>query len=150
MSTDQLARFHPISMLAVASNARLDDPLLEQERVVLIGAAIAAGRDAHRALDAWLSQSLVEYRGSHSAWDLRSTAAHLCQALDRYETTARRMATRLSAIIPDLTDSAPGSVVGVPARPSRQRVLYEVAAASRMLLATQAAVESGSLGPRER
>lgn len=138
---------HPAFLVASASSARLEDPRLEQERVVLIGAALAAGREASRALEAWLAQSLVEYRGSRSAWDLEATTAELCRALDRYDATMRDMAARLCALLPGIAEeSAESSRPDAPARPGT-RVLREVDAASRLLLAIQSATaESGLRG----
>ena len=68
---------HPLSIVALAASIRLDDPRQEHERVVMLEIAIIAGREAARTLDRWLSQSLAEYRGSRSAWDLEATTEEL-------------------------------------------------------------------------
>ena len=66
---------------------------------MLIGAVIAAGRDATRILDTWLVQSLTEYRGSHSAWNLEATTTELYRALNRFDGVLREMAARLQALM---------------------------------------------------
>jgi hypothetical protein len=84
-----------LSTLAAASAARLADPRLELERTVLIATVLDAGREAERAMHAWLSQTLSEYRGSHSAWDLRATSEQLRLALARFEAAVDDTALRL-------------------------------------------------------
>jgi len=143
MNRDQLPPRHALSLLAAASSVRLDDPRLDQERVVLLGAALSAGREAVRALDAWLAQSLVEYRGSRSAWNLEATTARLCRVLDEYETTIRDAAARLGALIPSIGEGDQAAPLADGRRPGT-RVLHEVDAASRLLLAIRSAAAPGS------
>jgi hypothetical protein len=66
--------------------------------------AIMAGRDVARVHDRWLSQSLAEYRGSRSAWDLEATTVELRLKLDQYDQTLRETADRLIALIPSLVE----------------------------------------------
>ena len=128
---------HPLSILALASGIRLDDPRQEHERVVMLEVAIIAGREAARALDRWLSQSLAEYRGSRTAWDLKATTAELRLELDQFDTILRETADRLAVLIPGLVDAVPGFVLFSGPRPSRRRVLDEVAAVSSLLHAIE-------------
>ena len=130
VSGDRFAA-HPLSVLAVASSVRLDDPRREHERVVMIEVAIAAGRDAARALDRWLSQSLAEYRGSRTSWDLEATTTELRLKLARYDHTLDTTAKRLVELIPELADQAPGPVPA--AERDDQQLLGAVAAASGLL-----------------
>jgi hypothetical protein len=123
---------HPLSVLAAASSVRLDDPRLEQERVVLIGAVIAAGRDAERVLDTWLKQSLTEYRGSHSTWNLESTTTELRRALAQFDGVLRAMAVRLQALIPGADSASPSFEPAAAAR-TPPRVVHELSSASRIL-----------------
>jgi hypothetical protein len=95
-----------LAVLAEAASLRLDDPRAEQERIVLVSAALVAGREVARALDAWLLQSLTEYRGSPSAWDLETTSAHLRIALARYEQTLEETSEWLSRLIPTLATAS--------------------------------------------
>jgi hypothetical protein len=126
---------HPLSILAIASGVRLDDPRLEQERVVMLEVAIIAGREAAHALDKWLSQSLAEYRGSRSAWDLETTTDELRVRLDHYDRTLHETADRLMSLIPHLADRQSESVPATPSKRSGRRVLDEVAAASGLFAA---------------
>jgi len=107
---------HPLFILAISSSARLDDPGLEGERVALVEAAIVAGREGAHALARWLSQSLAEYRGSHSAWDLEATSADLRTKLERYEQTLREIAGRLVELIPGLSEKLRELELGGPSR----------------------------------
>ena len=122
----------PLSVLAASSSVRLDDPRLEQERVVLIGAVIAAGRDATRMLDTWLVQSLTEYRGSHSAWNLEATTTELYRALNRFDGVLREMAARLQALM-SCADAASSGLGPVAVARKPARVVHELAVASRIL-----------------
>ena len=124
---------HPLSVLALASSIRLDDPRLEHERVVMLEVAIVAGREAARAFDRWLSQALAEYRGSRTTWDLEATTAELRLARDRFDETLRETADRLITLIPNLMDGVPGFAPSPASRPSRRRGLDEVAAVSGLL-----------------
>ena len=128
---------HPLSILALAASIRLDDPRQEHERVVMLEVAIMAGRDASRALDRWLSQSLAEYRGSRTTWDLTATTADLRLELDRFEKILRETADRLTALIPGPVNGMPGSAPSSASRSSRRRVLDEVAAVSGLLHAIE-------------
>jgi hypothetical protein len=121
---------HPLSILALASSIRLDDARQEHERVVLVQVGIMAGREAARVLDRWLSQSLAEYRGSRSRWDLEATTAELRVKLDQFEEILRDNAERLMALIPGLVSGIPGVVSLSASRPRRRRALDEVAAVS--------------------
>ena len=134
---DEPTDMHPLSILAMASSIRLDDPRLEHERVVMLEIAIVAGREASRALDRWLSQSLAEYRGSRSAWDLEATTAELRGTLDRYDRTLRETAERLVGLIPDLSEKVPGFAPSIVPKRGRRRLLDEIAAASGLLAAIE-------------
>ena len=103
--------------------------------MVMLEVAIMAGREAARTLDRWLSQSLAEYRGSRTAWDLTATTADLRLELDQFEKLLRETADRLSALIPGLVDAMPGSAPSSAS--SRRRVLDEVAAVSGLLHAIE-------------
>lgn len=140
---------HPLSTLAIAASIRLDDPRDERERVVILEVAIMAGRDAARALDRWLSQSIAECRGSRTAWDLEATTAELRLKLDQFDQILRDNADSLIKLIPGLTNRMPGFVGESPSRPSRRRVLDEVAAVSRLLKAIEPQIPSATT-PRER
>ena len=134
---EEPTNLHPLSILAMASSIRLDDPRLEHERVVMLGVAIVAGREASKALDRWLSQSMAEYRGSRSAWDLEATTAELRSTLDRYDQTLRETAERLIGLIPDLAEKVPGLSPAIVPKRGRRRVLDEIAAASGLLAAIE-------------
>ena len=117
---------HPLTILGLAASIRLDDPRQEHERVVMLEVAIVAGREAARALDRWLSQSLTEYRGSRSAWDLTATTGELRLKLDQFELVLSETAERLVTLIPGLRSQVPG------APPRLRRTLEEVAVVSRL------------------
>lgn len=89
-----------LSVLARASSARLADPAQEQERIMLISSALAAGRGASHALHAWLTQLVSEHRGSHSAFDFVTTSDELRAALRHFEQAVQQTAVRLNALIP--------------------------------------------------
>lgn len=128
---------HPLSILALAASIRLDDPRQEHERVVMLEVAIMAGREAARALDRWLSQSLAEYRGSRTTWDLAATTADLRLELDQFEKILRETTDRLTALVPGLLDVMPEFAPSSASRSSRRRVLDEVAAVSGLLHAIE-------------
>ena len=130
------SRPHPLAILALASSIRLDDPREEHERAVMLEIAIMAGRDAARALDRWLSQSLAEYRGSRSTWDLEATTAELRVKLDQFDEILRDTARRLIALIPGLIGGAPGIVSRSTSGLRRSR-MDEVTAMSRLLHAIE-------------
>lgn len=121
--SDDLAP-HSLSILADASEARLVDPRRELERTVLIAAVLHAGREAERAMHAWLSQTLSEYRGSHSAWDLRATSEQLRLALARFEAVVDDTALRLGRIVPGPSDEVVPVRLTEPHRAAR-RLLEE-------------------------
>lgn len=93
-----------LAVLAVAAEVRFDDPRIELERTVLLAVVLDAGRELERALNAWLRQTLSEYRGSRSAWDLRGTSAELRLAFARFEATVESAAAQLYRIVPDAAD----------------------------------------------
>jgi hypothetical protein len=132
-AAEESIRPHPLSILALASSIRLDDPKLEQERVVMLEVAIVAGRDAAHALDRWLSQSLTEYRGSRSAWDLKATTVEMRMKLRRFEETVRDSADRLVVLAPQLLEAVPGYVPSAQLMSGRRRILDEVAVAASLL-----------------
>jgi hypothetical protein len=98
--SEQSQHFDPFSVLARASSARLADPAQEQERIMLIASALAAGRVASHALDTWLTQLLSEHRGSHSAFDFVTTSDELRAALVHFGQAVQQTAVRLNALIP--------------------------------------------------
>ena len=112
--------------------------------MVMLEVAIIAGREAARALDRWLSQSLAEYRGSRTTWDLTATTADLRLELDQFETILRETADRLTALIPGLVDAMPGSASSSASRSSQRRVLDEVAAVSGLLRAIEPRIISAT------
>ena len=112
--SNDASALHPLAVIALASSLRLDDPRSEDERIALLGTAIDAGREAARALDTWVTQSMAEYRGSRSAWDLQSTSARLRAALSRYDATMRETCERLRVLIPGLAGGTPGSTGARP------------------------------------
>ena len=136
---------HPLSIVALASSIRLDDPRNEHERVVMLEVAILAGREAARELDRWLSQTLAEYRGSRTAWDLEATTADLRLKLDQFDEILRDTADRLIALVPGLIDGMPGFASLSPSKPRRRQVLDEVAAVSRLLDAIEASIGAASV-----
>jgi hypothetical protein len=144
---DQPSRVHPLSVLAIASSTRLDDPRRERERLVLVEVAILAAREMASALERWLSETLAEYRGSHSAWDLEATTAELHVKLDRYEQTFRETADRLVALIPGLVDGIPGLSPAADLN-HRGRLLDEIAATSGLLtvIEPRASSQAGTVG----
>ena len=135
---------HPLSILALAASIRLEDPRGEHERVVMLEVAIIAGREAARTLDRWLSQSLAEYRGSRTTWDLTATTAELRVELDQFEKILRDTADRLIALIPGLMDAMAGSALPSASRSNRRRVLDEVAAVSSLLRAIEPRVSTAT------
>ena len=140
---------HPLSILAVASSIRLDDPRQEHERVVMLEVAIIAGQEAERALDQWLSQTLAEYRGSRTAWDLKATTVELRLEFARFDEILGTTADRLLALIPGLVNGIPGYVSPSESRPRRRRCLDEVAAVSGLLTAIDPRIRSVTL-PRDQ
>ena len=99
-ATDRLAT-QALDVLAAAAEARFDDPRTELERTVLLAVMLDAGRELERTLNAWLRQTLSEYRGSRSAWDLRATSVELRLALARFEATVASTASQLYRLVPD-------------------------------------------------
>jgi hypothetical protein len=134
---------NPLSILAHAASVRLDDPRDEQERVVAIEVAIIAGRAAAHTLDRWLTQSLAEYRGSQSAWDLEATTAQLRLELDQFNAVLRDMSGRLTALIPGLMNGNSGSASVSASEPERQRARAEVSPASRLREAIESRLTAG-------
>jgi hypothetical protein len=141
---------HALSILALASSIRLDDPRQERERVVYLEVAIMAGRDAARTLDRWLLQSLAEYRGSRSKWDLEATTAELRVKLDQFDAILRDTADRLIALIPGLIGGIPKVVSLSASGARRRRVLDEVAAVSGLVAAIAPMTASRGGGAESR
>jgi hypothetical protein len=141
-SNDDGASVHPLTVLRVASSLRLEDPRREHERVVMIEVAIVAGREAARSLDRWLSQSLAEYRGSRTAWDLEATTTELRLKLARFDHTLHTTAKRLLTLIPELANEATGLRDSTDAGDDHL-LLSEIAAASGLL---RSVMEHSSVG----
>ena len=129
-----------LAVLAVATSARLDDPRLEHERVVLVGIAIEAGRDAARVLSTWLQQSLAEHRGSRSKWDLEESTGMLRLTLARYHETLVDTAERLACFVPSVRARFPSLAAAAEEARPRRHVLQELEIASRMLAALTSSV----------
>ena len=144
-SNDETRARNPLSILALASSIRLDDPKQEHERVVMLEVAIMAGREAARALDRWLSQSLAEYRGSRTAWDLKATTAELRLKLNQFDEILGDTADRLVALIPGLMNGVPGFVSWSAARPGRRRDLDDIVAVSGLLNAIEPRITSATM-----
>ena len=144
---DESLPLHPLSILALASSIRLDDPRQEHERVVMLEVAIMAGREAARTLDRWLSQSLAEYRGSRTAWDLKATTAELRLQFARFDEILSDTADRLRALVPGLVNGTPCASTS-ESRPRRRRFLDEVAAMSGLLTALEPRIRSATM-PRD-
>jgi hypothetical protein len=139
---------HPLTVLRMASSLRLEDPRREHERVVMIEVAIVAGREAARTLDRWLSQSLAEYRGSRTSWDLEATTAELRLKLARFDHTLHTTAKRLLALVPELSDEVTALDDVTDAVGDDHLFLGEIAAASGLL---RSVMEHSSVGrPRGR
>jgi hypothetical protein len=134
---------HPLTVLRVASSLRLEDPRREHERVVMIEVAIVAGREAARTLDRWLSQSLAEYRGSRTSWDLEATTAELRLKLARFDHTLHTTAKRLLTLVPELSDEAAALDDVTDAVGDDHLFLGEIAAASGLL---RSVMEHSSVG----
>jgi hypothetical protein len=134
---------NPLSILAHAASVRLDDPRDEHERVVAIEVAIIAGRAAAHTLDRWLTQSLAEYRGSQSAWDLDATTVQLRLELDQFDSVLRDMSGRLTVLIPGLVNGKSGPASVSASEPKRQRARAEVSAASRLREAIESRLTAG-------
>ena len=135
---------HPLSIVALAASIRLDDPRQEHERVVMLEIAIIAGREAARTLDRWLSQSLAEYRGSRSAWDLEATTEELRVEFARFDEILGKTADRLLALIPGLADGMAGLASAAESGPGRRQLLHEVAAMSGLLTAIAPRIRSAT------
>jgi hypothetical protein len=118
-ATDRLAT-QSLAVLAAAAEARFDDPRIELERTVLLAVMLDAGRELERTLNAWLRQTLSEYRGSRSAWDLRGTSAELRLALARFEATVESTAAQLYRLVADAADK-PAIDQEMPARAATAR-----------------------------
>ena len=117
--------------------------------MVMLEVAIIAGREAERALDQWLSQTLAEYRGSRTAWDLKATTVELRLEFARFDEILGTTADRLLALIPGLVNGIPGYVSPSESRPRRRRCLDEVAAVSGLLTAIDPRIRSVTL-PRDQ
>jgi hypothetical protein len=102
------------SLLALAASQRMGEATPEQERIGLIGAALAAGQEANAALADWLSQTLCEYRGSRSVWDLRSAGSRLERALTEFGDAVREGAARFRRLRPDASRGEPTGSPPVP------------------------------------
>jgi hypothetical protein len=102
-ATDRLAT-QPLDVVAAASEARFDDPRNELERTVLLAVMLDAARDLERTLNAWLRQTLSEYRGSRSACDLRGKSVEFRLALARFEVTVESTAAQLYRLGRDAAD----------------------------------------------
>lgn len=83
---------------ACAARARLADPRAERERDAALSELYGAALHLARCLGDHTRHSLVEYRGSHSAWDVVREGEELFAAHERYAVAARRAADRLRAL----------------------------------------------------
>jgi len=92
--------------LAIAARTRCADPRVEQERSTLLGEVYAAGLEFANQLRDHLKHSVVEYRGSHGAWDVVAESEALFVAHDRYAAAARRAAARLRTLLPEPDEPA--------------------------------------------
>lgn len=102
--TDDLQRGQALLLLAKACSSRMTNAELEQRRIEVLAAALLAAREASDAMHSWLAQSLSEYRGSRTAWDLQATSERLERALAHFDETVRETAALLRARIPALTE----------------------------------------------
>lgn len=84
--------------VACAARARLTDPRAERERDAALSELYGAALHLARCLGDHTRHSLVEYRGSHSAWDVVREGEELFTAHERYAAAARRAADRLRAL----------------------------------------------------
>jgi len=131
---------HPLDILAGSMSLRLEDARLEQERVVLLSVAIEAARDAARALDTWLVQSLAEHRGSRSAWDLPITTNQLRVALGRFDATVGEMAVRMQTLMGRADDRGRGPVRATVPNGETSRLRFETTVRPPILARIQLAV----------
>ena len=121
-AADRLA-MRALDVLAAAAEARFDDPRTELERTVLLAVTLDAGRELERTLNAWLCQTLSEYRGSRSVGDSRSTSVELRLALDRFAATVESTATQLSRFMTEAADrAATGQEIAASATTARSAI----------------------------
>ena len=84
-----------VLVLALAARARFTDPRAEQERDALLTELHAAAIDLARRLRDHTLHCIVEYRGSHGAWDVVAESQGTYAAHERYASVARRAAAQL-------------------------------------------------------
>lgn len=111
----------PLETLAIVSSVRLADERLEEHRLAIIERALTSARVASDALHAWVAQSLSEYRGSRTTWDLQSTGSRLRCALAHLDSVLRESATQLSALVPHVEDRSIADGVANPSAAAQRR-----------------------------
>jgi hypothetical protein len=88
-----------VLVLARAARARFADRQAEQERDALLTELHAAALDLARRLRDHTQHCVVEYRGSHGAWDVVAECQGVFAAHERYASIARRAAAQLRSRI---------------------------------------------------
>jgi hypothetical protein len=96
---DVTLRFDDVDTVAAAASARFHDPDMEARRMALLAEVNHAARELSRHLADHTRHTLVEYCGSHSAWDLRLEGELYYTALARYVELVRAAADWLRPLI---------------------------------------------------
>jgi hypothetical protein len=78
--------------MATLVTARLDGAH-ELHRIALVDDVLGAARRLSRVLDELTRHSVMEYRGSHSTWDLRAEADAAFLAIRAYASALDRVAS---------------------------------------------------------
>jgi len=91
---------HDVLVLALAARARFADASAEAQRKAILGEVHAAALDLARRLRDHTNHCIVEYRGSHGAWDVVAEAQGTYEAHDRYARVARHAAAQLRPLVP--------------------------------------------------
>ena len=107
-ASDGAVRIDPADLEAIAAamSARFADAHREGRRIAALGELQISARDLSRLLQAWVSQSLTECRGSHGAWDFATTNRLYIEALADYSATVRRVAAEFRSLAPTVVGRA--------------------------------------------
>jgi hypothetical protein len=91
-----------LELVAAATIARFEEPMLEAERIRLVTEVQRAARDVSRLLQHWVAQALTDCRGSRSTRDLATTNRLYVESLADYAQTIKRVASALRTLAPAL------------------------------------------------
>lgn len=83
---------HGLQMMATLVAARLDGPR-EQQRLAMMDEVLQSAQRLSHVLNALTRHSVMEYRGSHTAWDVRADSDAAYDAFRDYAGALERLAS---------------------------------------------------------